>query len=117
MQHDLKLQSQYFKEVVTGRKTFEIRKNDRSYKVGDLIRFHEVNENGQYIGYVSRKYQITYITDYEQQDGYVVMSIKLVYEFSNCVKCVDEADTTYEGEFYCPRCLSTEQIFKKRSMR
>lgn len=75
--HDLKLQSQYFKDVVSGKKTFEIRKNDRSYKVGDLITFHEVDENGQYVGHVSKEYQITYITDYAQQDNYVVMSIKL----------------------------------------
>lgn len=75
--HDLKLQSQYFKDVVSGKKTFEIRKNDRSYKVGDLITFHEVDENGQYVGHVSKEYQITYITDYAQQDHYIVMSIKL----------------------------------------
>lgn len=33
--HRLKIQEQYADAVLNGTKTFEIRKNDRGYKVGD----------------------------------------------------------------------------------
>lgn len=39
--HKLKLFPEYFDAVVNGIKTFEIRKNDRDYKVGDTLRLYE----------------------------------------------------------------------------
>lgn len=38
--HELKIKYEYLKEVAAGRKTFELRKNDRDYQVGDLIKFN-----------------------------------------------------------------------------
>ncbi len=35
--HELKLLIKYFKDVEQGRKTFELRKNDRDFKVGDTL--------------------------------------------------------------------------------
>lgn len=35
--HELKLDTFYFDDVKSGLKTFEIRKNDRDYQVGDLL--------------------------------------------------------------------------------
>jgi ASC-1-like (ASCH) protein len=37
MIHELKLQQPYFDEVWNNRKTFEIRKNDRDFKVSDTV--------------------------------------------------------------------------------
>src|SRR5471030_288524 len=37
MEHELKILPQYFKAVLEGTKTFELRKNDRDYKVGDTL--------------------------------------------------------------------------------
>lgn len=36
MIHELKIIPQYFEAVVKGIKTFELRKNDRDYKVGKM---------------------------------------------------------------------------------
>ncbi|GEO68048.1 ASCH/PUA domain-containing protein [Levilactobacillus spicheri] len=76
MTHELKIQPDYFKAVFMGTKTFEIRKNDRGYKVGDMLILKEwVPENKRYTGkIVARK--VTYITDYQQKPGYIVMAIK-----------------------------------------
>lgn len=74
MIHKLKILPGYFKAVCEGVKTFEIRKNDRGFKVGDKLILMEYND-GEYVGPVIEK-KITYITDYEQKDGYVVMGIK-----------------------------------------
>ena len=37
--HELKIKHEYLEDVVCGKKTFELRKNDRDYQVGDLIHF------------------------------------------------------------------------------
>lgn len=72
--HHLKILPEYFEAVVSGNKRFEIRKNDRNYKKGDILRLNEYKD-GQYTGDVHVA-EITYITDYAQQDGYVVLGIK-----------------------------------------
>jgi len=41
MTHDLKIFPEYFLEVLTGNKSFEVRKNDRNYKVGDTLHLLE----------------------------------------------------------------------------
>ena len=41
--HELKIKHEYLVEIVLGNKTFELRKNDRDYQVGDLIHFVEVS--------------------------------------------------------------------------
>ncbi|EOB3407703.1 ASCH/PUA domain-containing protein [Enterococcus hirae] len=72
--HELKILPEYFEAVTSGRKRFEIRKNDRDYKVGDLLYLREWN--GENFTGDSYKAEVTYITDYAQKDGYVVMGIK-----------------------------------------
>ena len=41
--HNLKIKEEYFEAILQGRKTFELRKNDRDYQVGDLIHFVKVS--------------------------------------------------------------------------
>lgn len=41
--HRLKILSIYFKDQISGRKTFEIRKHDRNFKVGDQIILNEID--------------------------------------------------------------------------
>ena len=43
--HELKILHEYLVDVDLGKKTFELRKNDRDYQVGDLIRFIDVRED------------------------------------------------------------------------
>ena len=72
--HELKILPEYFTAVASGIKRFEIRKNDRGYNVGDILRLNEY-ENGKYTGNV-HVVEITYISDYAQQDNFVVLGIK-----------------------------------------
>ena len=47
--HELKIKPEYYRDVVSGDKTFEIRKNDRNYQVGDLLVLSEFR-NGDLTG-------------------------------------------------------------------
>lgn len=40
--HELKIQSDYFEEVVLGNKRAEVRRDDRCFKVGDILILKEV---------------------------------------------------------------------------
>lgn len=46
--HELKLWPNYFDDVATGKKEFELRNNDRGFKVGQLIKFKEFKPNKTY---------------------------------------------------------------------
>jgi ParB family chromosome partitioning protein len=40
--HELKLHTDYFDRLVSGQKTFELRKDDRDFQVGDTLELVEV---------------------------------------------------------------------------
>ena len=113
MIHELKILPEYFNDVLSGKKTFEIRKNDRPFKKGDLLALNEyVPKNKAYTGASCLVY-IDYILDNADycKSGYVVMSIKpcCVYKIGrprNELKMVEdysvplatECDIAVQGE-------------------
>lgn len=42
--HELKIKHRYLVDITLGKKTFELRKNDRDYEVGDLIHFIDLHD-------------------------------------------------------------------------
>jgi hypothetical protein len=85
MHHELKIEPPYFQAVVEGKKTFEIRKNDRGYNAGDTVFFWEyyddtdtksysLSPNQRYTGRTHFA-TIGYVTGYGQQPEYVVFSL------------------------------------------
>lgn len=77
MQHFLKINTKYFEDILSGKKNFEIRNNDRDFKVDDTIILQEITDDRKY---TSREINgiITYITDFEQKDGFVVFSFHIL---------------------------------------
>lgn len=67
--HRLNVRIEYADAIVSGTKTFEVRKNDRGYKVGDKIVFNVVTNEGYAVGAAARHplngaaYRIDYILD------------------------------------------------------
>jgi hypothetical protein len=52
--HKVKVWPQYFKDICSGLKTFEVRKDDRNYQVGDsLLMLEWVPETESYTGLFS----------------------------------------------------------------
>jgi len=80
-EHELKLEQTYFSRVASGQKTFEIRKNDRDFQVGDILILREFNSAEgwpDHGSYAVLRAKVVYLTDYMQQPGYVVMGIELL---------------------------------------
>lgn len=67
--HRLKVLIKYADAIMNGTKTFEVRKNDRGYEVGDKIVFDVVTNEGYAVGAAARHplngeaYRIDYILD------------------------------------------------------
>jgi len=80
-EHELKCRPEYFARIETGQKTFEIRKNDRDFQVGDILILKEFDpavgwpDHG---AYESIRAEVVYMTAFAQQDGYVVLGIKVI---------------------------------------
>ncbi len=75
--HELKILPKYFKDIVNGDKNFELRKNDRDFKIGDSLMLKEF-DNGAYTG-DSVQVVITYILvggEYGLDKDYVILGIE-----------------------------------------
>lgn len=78
MIHRLKTFNEYFQKIKSGEKTFEVRVNDRNFKIGDILELVEINVGGVMTG-EEIKANVTYILNDPKYclDGYVIMAIKL----------------------------------------
>lgn len=81
MIHELKTWPEYFEEVFMGHKPFEVRKNDRDFRVGDTLILKEFEAGSTNYGYTGREMArtVTYVLQGGQfgiEDGYCVMGIQ-----------------------------------------
>lgn len=76
--HQIRLSSKYFDDVCSGIKSFEFRKNDRNYKVGDILEMTEFKD-GKNTGRTVRVI-VTYFLDgfTGMEDDYCIMAIKVM---------------------------------------
>lgn len=79
MIHALKTEPEYFEAVLDGSKTFEVRKNDRGFRVGDYLALNEIDDFGKYTRR-SILLRITYILNEARfcKSEYVILG------FENC---------------------------------
>lgn len=74
--HELKILPEYLTAVLEGKKTFEVRKKDRDYKVGDKLYLREWDGSN----YTDRFaiVDVTYILDNPEyvKDDFVILGIK-----------------------------------------
>ena len=106
MRHELKLNKIYFEKALNGKKPFEIRYNDRDYKVGDEIVLKEWDD-----GYTGREIsgKITYILNSAfvgLARGYVAFT----YEADKKPQKTDKFTKIIEA-FACDFGLAVEGIY------
>lgn len=87
MEHELKTDAKVFEAVKLGEKTFEIRKDDRAYAVGDLLILRKTVHTGAemaagmplYYEGEPIRFRVSYILRcpaYGLAEGWVIMSIE-----------------------------------------
>lgn len=79
--HRVKCYARFFTLAEKGEKCFEVRRNDRDYKAGDLIELNETR-NAEYTGRAAL-YRITFVLTSEDfpdgiKGGYAVLGIEPV---------------------------------------
>ena len=96
--HALKLHKKYYEDSEKNLKTFEIRKNDRDFQVGDILKLVEydpdmADKKMGLIGVTGREHfkEITYILDDAEylKEGYVCLGLRPVLDEVKVVKCYE----------------------------
>lgn len=76
--HQIRLAAGYFDDVVSGKKPFELRKNDRGYKEGDILEMMEFTD-GRNTGRMVQMLVTYLLEEYAGLvDGYCIMGTKVI---------------------------------------
>lgn len=81
--HYLKTVNPYFLELESGRKTFEVRFNDRNFKVFDILHLQEFSPPDDFSGR-EIEVEVTYVLDSPDfcKDGFVILGLgKLIKHY------------------------------------
>lgn len=109
MTHDLKTWPVFFGPIDAGQKTFEVRKNDRNFALGDILNLREFEPTaGRYTDRTAT-FRITYILSQKDlpdalQPGYVVLGID---------RLRDAASVPGQAQAEVPAELAGERITAK----
>ena len=78
MKHNLKIEKPFADAIVEGRKTFELRRNDRGFNAGDTVVFQCVDGNVELKHRINaRRYRITYVlSGHGMREAYVAFGIR-----------------------------------------
>lgn len=87
--HHIKLGASFFGEVERGEKTFELRKNDRNYKKGDILEMMEFKD-GRNTGRTVRVLVTYILTEFMGlEDGFCIMGTELMNENGETLQRAD----------------------------
>ena len=79
MIHELKTWPECFWDIVNRRKTFEVRKNDRNFRIGDRLELLEFDpETNKYTGFMAVVH-VVFACALPLLDEYIGMSIEFGY--------------------------------------
>jgi hypothetical protein len=102
MVHTLKTWPEYFKEVIEGRKKFEVRKNDREFMVNDFIVLQEWDPVTKQFSGQEALFSITYLlrdaVEFGIREGYCVISLSPVDDIKPGIGRKDKFLTTQRQE-------------------
>lgn len=120
--HVLKIHKKNYEDSLKNLKTFEIIKNDRDFRVGDILKLVEYDPDFSdkrmgLIGVTGREHfkEITYILDDEKylREGYVCLGLRLVVDeikVTRCYECKYFGHAIGDGKHACnnyqlPYCM------------
>lgn len=114
MTYELKILPEYFEAVVTYKKTFEIRKNDRNFHVGDKLILKEWY-HGKYTGREVERWVSYILFDWQAglKDGYCIMSLKRSAPMKEIMTREEKMQLLIDsGEFDFVKKISMEDFWK-----
>lgn len=80
MTHALKTWPEYYKTIISGEKTFDIRKDDRMFRMDDILLLQEYDPISKIYTGKEKYFSITFILrdspDFGLKEGYCILSIK-----------------------------------------
>lgn len=78
--HELKCHPHFFAAIAAGKKTFEIRRNDRDYRIGDMLNLREYDPTFGHTGRRLSGLEIVYIMQAEDfpaiLPGFIIMGLR-----------------------------------------
>lgn len=76
--HELKVYKRYFIPLALGDKTFEVRRDDRCFGLGDVLVLNEIDdESGRYTGRFALRVVTYVLADSEYcVEGYVILGLQ-----------------------------------------
>lgn len=80
MNHQLKVWKEFFEPLQTRKKTFEVRRNDRGFKAGDILFLCEFDNETETFTGERLTAEVEYVLQggkFGIEQGYVVMAIKV----------------------------------------
>lgn len=87
--HQIRLGASFFEDACSNRKSFELRKNDRGYKEGDILELMEFAD-GRNTGRMVRKLVTYILEDYTGlEDGFCIMATSLVNKDGEALQGAD----------------------------
>lgn len=79
--HEVKTWPEYFQATWDGKKPFDVRRDDRPYRLQDVLAQREwCPDSMRYTGRMILA-EITYRTDFEQRPGVVVLGIRITQRY------------------------------------
>ena len=106
MTHELKILEPFADAITNGEKTFEVRRNDRNFQKGDLIKFKVISEqtgNPTTHKIDAHLFRIGYVLKFEDfpaglSEGFAVFTI------TRSARKWREAEEGYSTYYECPEC-------------
>lgn len=87
--HQIRIGTSYFEDACSNEKSFELRKNDRGYKEGDILELMEFID-GRNTGRMVQKLVTYILEDYTGlEEGYCIMATKLLNEDGEALQEAD----------------------------
>lgn len=79
--HQLKTWPEYFSAVLSGEKTFEVRKNDRDFEKGDILELHYYDPDNVFCSRIAKAIlkEVSYVLpggNFGIEEGYCVLGLK-----------------------------------------
>lgn len=112
--HELKTVQPFFDDVVKGRKTFEVRRNDRDFRVGDMLLLREWDPSRDtYVAHDGLRemlpmFDVVYVYAGELAlPGHVVMGIR---PHTLCRRCLVSAGRTCRRCVRCVMCCACDVL-------